>query len=373
MAGARFDSASELASLALAFLLATTAVAFNRALILESALSVIGGIERRWLGAWSGALFAGGFGLLAAAVAFITGLASDLHGLLVVCLSAFAACFQDHLRYRALHGGRANRALLSDAVWVAAAVGGTFLVPVAWEPVLLVWALGAAMGVLALIYVDRRPAHPGLLREVLLRGRFQVGETALTALLGVVPMVIGIALGWDARIAALRLVQSAVGPLNAVHSALALSVLVRSQELVSRSAGEVATLHSRLRGLTSLAALAYVLPASAILLVFPLGAPAVASNMPVAVVVTCSAILLTSISSPAIVLLRAHGRQDWVLYARAAIVGVAALVSTCLVLTLPDVVDPVTAVVFSSAAIGAVVWQVLFTRLLRDSKSRYQP
>lgn len=358
----------ELIALSLAFLLLTTSIALHRALLLDPTLSVIGGVRVRWHRLFVGLLFAIGFAVVVSSVAVLLEVATDVVQISVFAFAVAGACFHDFLRYRSLHVGAQKRAFYADGSWAIVAISGVLLGPPTWTFILLCWGAGALVSMGFLIFRAVGEYQDKLLRETLRRGRYQFMESGVTSLLTVVPMFIGVALGWDARIAAIRLAQSAFGPLNSIHGAVTLAVMTRSQEIIARPPGEVSSIHARLQRAVLFTAVIYSAVAIFALFIIPVEEPLVASSVPIATAVVGVGIVLTSIASPSIVLLRAYGKQNWVLYGRAVIIMAAAVITVIAIVAFPDVVDPASSMIVSSALIGVVVWQLLRVKAMGESR-----
>ena len=356
--------ADGLASLSLALLIATTAIGLQRALILEPTLSVIGGTERRWHHPGTAV---GVSVLLSAGAGTVSGLTDPAHSFSTAAAVGGAvvfACLHDFARYRALHHGKTVRTLISDSVWFVTAIAAVAYLPADWVTLLLGWGAGAALGSALLLFRSAHLTHDGLLRETWRRGRYQVSEVGVATLLTVVPFFVASALGWDARVAALRLAQSAAGPLNTIHSTVALAMLLRSGSISQRDRNATVGLRNRVRRLIVVASVCYMLCVTTFFLMFPPQSDAVAVALPLALAVVSVSIVLTSSTSPNIVLLRTFGRQASVFWGRVVTVGIAVAGTTLAVLIAPSEIDPATGSMLLASVAGLGVWWFVFRQLL---------
>jgi O-antigen/teichoic acid export membrane protein len=277
---------TDFAAFVVAYALVTIVLAVGRAVIGEPLLAYLPTVPAgaRPAVVRSAAGTALVLGLLGAAVALAGGLTvGALGGLVWLAPWVPVVLLQDAGRYVFLARGRAQVALLTDAVWAGVqlvavagiALAGTYSV----ATLAGTWGLGALAGLVVLVAVGRahlRPAHPG---DWARRTRHLSGWFTLTSILGqcevyAVLVLAGLLLD-PPEAAGLRVVQLLVFA-PAVMVVTALIVLVTPAVARAVDSGDPAAVRaSRRAGVVATAVLA-----AAVLAVIPLRDPLLATFFP---------------------------------------------------------------------------------------------
>ncbi|GEO94599.1 hypothetical protein [Kocuria turfanensis] len=230
MVAAFFLSGDQLNHYVTVQLIGTSLIGFQRSIFLDPSLVITGnGTANVAYGKWLWRSL-GPCTVVALSIAYL--LEISFFSPLTV-LSILFPLVQDCLRYRSLAHGAYARTLVSDGVWLIALLLGTILYrPDSPEVMLALWGMSAAMSVPALLF--RLPsARQKSLRAPLALGRYQVAEWTIASLTSVAPLLVVQAVLPVGSVAAFRLAQTAMGPLNTLNNFVMVRFLLGSSTLQS--------------------------------------------------------------------------------------------------------------------------------------------
>ncbi|MEX5294658.1 hypothetical protein QYM41_05165 [Kocuria sp. CPCC 205268] len=344
-------------------LLATTAIGFQRSILLDPSLVVtsksnVGIAYGRWLAAF----------LLTPGVALLAGSALGLWTFYwpFVFLAISFPLIQDCFRYKSFALGRYIRALLSDGLWLLCLLIGAFVVhPTSvWEMIAL-WGGGAALALVPLVYRSPKRKEK-VLSPALDLGKYQVTEWAVASFTTVVPMLLVQWLVPLASVSAFRLAQTFMGPLNTITSYVSVRYLLQSSLISRSSVGQMHRVVARTsRGLMLVAFTYGIAVVIAFYCLRNYVDPVLVDQLVYAVPVTVLAAVIASPCTPYLGLTRALSRHSSTILPRIQVLGTNVLaIILGISLWFATNLDPLVVTALITAAGSFVAYRRLFRRTI---------
>lgn len=353
-------------------LIATSLIGLQRSIFLDPSLVVTGnGTAHVAFGRWLWCSL-GPCTLVALGIALLFEI--PLFSPLTV-LSILFPLVQDCLRYRSLAHGAYARTLISDGVWLVALLVGTMLFrPDSPQIMLALWGVSAAISVPALLFGLPQIGQQSL-RASLALGRYQVAEWTIASLTSVAPLLVVQAVLPVGSVAAFRLAQTAMGPLNTLNNFVMVRFLLGSSALQShdRRGLQRVVRHSSL-AISSVTLVYGALACLGFYLARPWLDPAIASQVAYAVPVTVLAAVLMSPCTPYLGLARSLSLQRFTITPR-FVVLVFNVLATAAGFWLWNHYrfDPLVVTILVTAVASLIAYRLMFKRTLARAASSKCP
>lgn len=140
------------------------------------------------------------------------------HNALIIVISLLFPIVQDCMRYRSMAYGKYSQLLISDSIWLGVLVGGAVtLQPANSYLNLLLWGGGAAIAAPFLLFREKGLTQTAI-RPSLSLGRYQLTEWTIAMTTSVIPLLVVQATLPSSSVAAFRLAQTLMGPLNTLSN-----------------------------------------------------------------------------------------------------------------------------------------------------------
>ncbi|MGG7652428.1 hypothetical protein [Kocuria rosea] len=353
-------------------LIGTSLIGLQRSIFLDPSLVVTGnGAGHVAYGKWLWRSL-GPFTVVALGISFL--LEVQLFSPLTV-LSILFPLVQDCLRYRSLAHGAYTRTLISDGVWLVALLGGTVLFhPDSPQFMLVLWGVSAAISLPVLFFRLPLTGQRGLKASLAL-GRYQVAEWTIASLTSVAPLLVVQAVLPVGSVAAFRLAQTAMGPLNTLNNFVMVRFLLGSSVLQDHDrAGLQRVVRHSSFAISSVTMVYGTLACLGFYLARPWLDPAIVSQVAYAVPVTVLAAVLMSPCTPYLGLARSLSLQRFTITPRFVVLVFNVLATAAgFWLWSHHRFDPLVVTILVTAIASLIAYSLMFKRTLDRAASSKCP